>query len=230
MTHYFSRMRLNEANLEPFVRDRALNAYNIHREVWKLFPDRPDAPRDFVYSVLDGGRTIYCVSETEPVSGDGRWIVETKPYDPMIGEGEFFRFYACVNPTVANSNTGKHQRHDVIMDLKRRVRESGDDMSMAEMEHEAMRSWMDRKGALNGFEIPFPDDMLVHSYERHESYKAGVHKITFSSVVVEGILRVTDVEPFRNMLFRGLGSAKGFGCGMVMIKRPRCRSTPASSR
>jgi CRISPR system Cascade subunit CasE len=41
----------------------------------------------------------------------------------------------------------------------------------------------------------------------------------FSSLDFAGCLTVTDVERFQNSLFHGVGPAKGFGCGLLLVKR-----------
>lgn len=220
MSHYFSRITLTEDGIRELSRNGPVDSYNIHREMWSLFPDGPDKDRDFVYAVSEGGRRIYCVSDRVPQCDSKKWLIETKPYDPTIQEGDVYRFHTCVNPTVANSNTGKHQRHDVVMDLKRRIRESGENVPMHDIIQRSVTDWFIRKGTLNGFEPVNGPELLISSYRHHESYKAGVHKIVYSSVDIDGYVRVTDPDRFRQMLFRGLGSAKGFGCGMFMIMRP----------
>lgn len=218
MTHYFSRITATDAGLRDMLVGRESGSYGIHKAVWTLFPNSGEKQRDFVYSVLDDGRTVYCVSAEPPVATDG-WSVETKEYSPKVEEGDILRFRICANPTKANSTTGKHQRHDVVMDLKRRMRESGEEATMDEIVRRAVIPWMERKGELNGFQ-PLEPELMVHSYTGHESYKAGVQKIRFSTVVIEGLLRVTDPEAFEKALYSGIGSAKGFGCGMLMVKRP----------
>jgi CRISPR system Cascade subunit CasE len=217
--HYFSRISMTHLGFERYISSRSHGAYNLHKEMWKLFPDNPNGVRDFLYAVMGDERTIYCVSAKVPVSNEGYWNVETKPYNPLINEGDHFQFRVCVNPTVANEATGKHQRHDVVMDTKRKCKEKGEEKSMEEIVHCAVTGWMERKGAANGFEIPDAEHVIVHSYRRNESMKSGVHKIVFSTAVVEGIMRVTEPELFRKALFEGLGPAKGFGCGLLMIKR-----------
>jgi len=43
--------------------------------------------------------------------------------------------------------------------------------------------------------------------------------ITYLTVNFSGILRVTDPEKFRQTLFNGIGRAKAFGCGLLLLKR-----------
>ncbi|MDO5861572.1 MAG: type I-E CRISPR-associated protein Cas6/Cse3/CasE [Thermoplasmata archaeon] len=219
MTHYFSRISATDTGVRDMLARRATGSYGVHKAMWGLFPNDGTKRRDFVYAVLDDGRTIYCVSAEPPVGTDGLWKVETKEYSPRVEEGDILRFRICANPTKANSSTGKHQRHDVVMDLKRRLRESDEEASMDEIVRRAVVPWIQRKGELNGFR-PLEPELMIHSYTGHESYKAGVQKISFSTVVIEGLLEVTDSDAFEKALYSGIGTAKGFGCGMLMVKRP----------
>ena len=192
------------------------DSYDIHKEVWDLFPGMPDSDRDFIYSVMDDGRTIYMVSSKEPVSNNN-WSVESKEYDPKLHEGDVFRFRLLANPTVMKTADGKHKRHDVVMDLKQKLRSEGRPFDMNDIINVSVSNWMERKASLNGFEVD-RDSLMIHSYTRNESRKGG-KTITFSTVVIEGTLMVKDVSLFKDCLCKGIGSAKGFGCGLLMIKR-----------
>lgn len=207
---------MTEAGSTNRIRGMSDRTYDIHKEMWGLFPGRPDSNRDFIYCVMDDGRTVYMVSASEPVFNES-WSVESKAYNPIVSVGDVYSFRLKANPTVANSTTGKHQRHDVVMDLKRRLRQDGIQKNMAEIEAEAVSEWMVRKGGLNGFAVE-PSDLSVHSYEA-VSFPRQNERVSFSTVVIEGRLVVTEPDAFRNALFNGIGTAKGFGCGLLMIRR-----------
>lgn len=217
MTYYFSRLTRTNYGIRTAVINDRKGPYDAHRDLWRLM-DTEDGPRQFLFSIHNNGRIIYSVSENIPVCNDNTWKVEVKPYDPQIQNGDLFRFYLCANPTVTNSNTGKHQRHDVVMAKKKQLKDAGQDVDMQSIITETVSEWIMKKGKSNGFEIPSPSSLLIHSYQRNEM-RSKDRKIVFSSVVIEGILRVTDLESFRNALFKGIGKSKGFGCGMLMIKR-----------
>ena len=214
MTHFFSRIRLTKAGADHRMRTISDEAYDIHEQMWDLFPGMPDEKRTFLYSVMDDGRTIYMVSEKEPIMNN-YWEVESKPYDPQINTGDVFKFRTRVNPVITKTIDGKHQRHDVVMNYKRSVKGSG--MDMNNIIHASVLEWINRKGSLNGFEVD-EKSVLIHSYMRNETKKRN-KKIVFSTVIVEGTLQVSDANLFKNVLFKGIGAAKGFGCGLMMIKR-----------
>lgn len=216
MTHYFSRITLTEEGLKHRIRNMSADSYDVHREVWDLFPGMPDSNREFVYSVMDDGRTIYMVSTNKPLY-NAYMSVESKEYDPTLHQFDVFRFRLLANPTVMRSIDGKRIRHDVVMDLKTKLRTEGKQLGMNEIMNTAVSDWLVRKAGLNGFEVD-KESLMIHSYSRNESRK-GRNKIVISTVIIEGTLMVKDVETFRHALFNGIGSAKGFGCGMLMIKR-----------
>ena len=218
MSHYFSRIALTPEGVDYKIRMMSHHSYDLHKEMWNLFPGEPDADRSFLYSIMDDGKTVLMVSEREPVFNN-YWSVESKSYDPVISEGDSFRFRICANPTVANSISGKHQRHDVVMNLKRKLREEGVELSQNEIVQRAVTEWMVRKAGLNGFSVD-ENSLLIHSYEKNETFKQqNGKKIVFSTATIEGSLTVKDKDKFRKALFCGIGSAKGFGCGMLMIRR-----------
>lgn len=216
MNHHFSRITLTPEGINHRVQMMSHHSYDLHKEMWNLFPGEPDANRGFLYSIMDDGRTIYMVSEREPVFNN-YWAVESKPYDPVVKKGGTYRFRLCANPTVARTIDGKHHRHDVVMDLKCRLRDEGITLSQNDIVDRAVTQWIIRKGEDNGFSVA-TDRLLIHSYERNQTSKGRGSRIVFSTVVIEGILTVTDVESFHNALFKGIGSAKGFGCGLLMLR------------
>lgn len=93
---------------------------------------------------------------------------------------------------------------------------------------ERMQHWFTRQGEPRanavsyGFELlddnPGQKQFQVSGYQWHalpeKEKKAG-----FSSVNLTGKLQITDVAGFEQALFKGIGRAKAFGCGLLMIRR-----------
>lgn len=104
-------------------------------------------------------------------------------------------------------------RHDVVMDAKRR---SDDDICSADVEYIAGRTWLETRGVTHGFTL---EAVSIGAYVRHRLFKRAHQPITFSTLDYEGILRVTDPERLRAALFAGIGPAKGFGCGLLLVRR-----------
>lgn len=91
---------------------------------------------------------------------------------------------------------------------------------------QALEGWMTKQGERCGFALLTGDDGLPKlqssAYAWHglqqKAAKKG-EKSGFSSVDFTGELQITDPEKFRQTLFTGLGRAKAFGCGLLMVRR-----------
>ena len=42
---------------------------------------------------------------------------------------------------------------------------------------------------------------------------------THRSMAIEGKLKIVNADRFKKSLFNGIGSAKAFGCGLMLVKR-----------
>ena len=88
---------------------------------------------------------------------------------------------------------------------------------------DALEKWMIRQGERHGFSLAKDDNnqyKLQNSAYRWHSIKAdkGI-KSGFSSVDFLGDLEITDVAKFTKALFGGVGRAKAFGCGLMLVRR-----------
>jgi CRISPR system Cascade subunit CasE len=220
-----SRVRLRpDAAEEKEFWEHVDSAYHMHSLVWDLFADAPERKRDFIYrqDVVHGLPAFFCVSERAPNDRNGIWIVETKPYAPLVKKGQIFSFVLRANPIRAKrDDEHKQHRHDVVMEAKTRFKKKQGVLPQeADIVQEAGFVWLAQKGEINGFFIR-GEDIRADGYLQHQFKKAkGNHEIRISTIDFTGLLTVTDPDAFIRALFTGIGPAKGFGCGMIMIKRP----------
>ena len=86
----------------------------------------------------------------------------------------------------------------------------------------ALENWWKRQGERCGFELAVDDSDLSQlqnsAYQWHPLPEKGKHA-GFSSIDFTGELQITNVEQFNQALFSGIGRAKAFGCGLLMIRR-----------
>ncbi|MCK5543865.1 MAG: type I-E CRISPR-associated protein Cas6/Cse3/CasE [Desulfobulbaceae bacterium] len=89
----------------------------------------------------------------------------------------------------------------------------------------ALDNWMVRQGERHGFELSKNHNgqlkLQNSAYQWHALPKKAVKgaKSGFSSIDFVGDLKVTDVKKFTKALFEGVGRAKAFGCGLMLVKR-----------
>lgn len=214
---YISRMLLTEKGVRELVESGDQDAYGMHQFLWDSFPDTPKGSRPFIYSVSADRRTVLCVSSAIPSGVDGRWAIESKEYEPQLGTGAVLSFHLHANPTVANSRTGKHQRHSVVMNA-RKIGTEVPGTPLMDTVSSAVTEWMVRKGSLNGFTVK-PESLMVSAYHSEECCKKDSRPLVITTVDIDGILTVEDPDLFRQALFRGIGTSKGMGCGLLLVKR-----------
>jgi CRISPR system Cascade subunit CasE len=217
---YFSRISLRadaRGSLKFWAAFRDL--YQLHESLWELFGDRPDRERDFLYHVAEGKNppVVYAVSARLPFEGHPLWQAETKLYEPKVSVGMCLGFLIRVNPV----RTRDGKRHDVVMEAKHHLRNQGlprtEFPSEVSIIQKTVEEWLRTREDKAGFRTIAA---RADGYRQHKLFKAkGQPPIRFSTVDLTGILEVTSAEAFRRTLFKGFGSAKGFGCGLMLIRR-----------
>jgi len=204
-------MHLSLIRLDPRSRRAITEAgrpYELHRSLLSAFPGRESGGPGHVLFRLDtdeetGGMSVLVQSEKQPdwarANGAAGFIAEhkTRPFDPEFVQGQMLRFRLRANPT-------------------RRIRDSGKRQGV--LGEPAQVDWLRRKGLQSGFEVidatvikeGFAEDKMTDTNDRK-------HSLTILSVRFDGLLRVIDPDAFRQTIEQGMGSAKGFGFGLLSI-------------
>lgn len=232
---FFSLMTPDPAHLRDAAHQQAygsdhapVDAYADHQWMWKRFPSPPGTPRDFLFrrDLQAGLPRYYVVSTREPQALNSAWRVQARPYAPRLQRGMRLRFDLRANPVVAGHNEqGKHVRHDVVMQTKiKLLRERGlkhwndwqgdDKPAMQGLIVSACTAWLTAQALRNGFEVE-ADSSNVDAYTQHRGGKAKIH---FSTVDLSGELVVRDAARLTEALCHGVGRAKAFGCGLLLVR------------
>ena len=229
---YLSRVRVDLNGLSRGALFDIMDgrAYAAHQLLWRLFPEY-QGPRPFLFrqemeESEDGGAPrglplFYVLSEREPVPIAGLLEAQCKPFFPVLEPGERLAFRLRANPTVAKSVSGKRgQRADVLMAAKYPFEAGGQRKSQACVEamDAAAREWLTERAESWGFRLPMSPE--VGAYRQHALSKDKGRPIRFSSVDYEGLLEVTDSGRLIETLAQGVGRAKAFGCGLMLLRRP----------
>jgi CRISPR system Cascade subunit CasE len=191
------------------ARLRLRDSYDWHQAVWQAFPGRDDKPRDFL-TRLDQRREgfrLLIVSPAKPTRPDwcppGPESWKTKPIPATYFTRNRYAFQLCANPTRKVSKQrpdGSLTKNGTRVPLRTR---------------EEFLEWIQRKGQQGGFTA---DQATLRTFSRGREYfdkngQRGLH----SAVEFQGILTVTDPARFHETFTRGIGSAKAFGFGLLVI-------------
>ncbi len=200
------------------------------------------------YKSVNGWPTFYAVSAREPTDSGGLWEIHPKVYEPKLSKDERLAFKLRVNPIQHDKKerteseievwrasrkerglkeklpTKKRIRHDVVMEAKTRLnfKEIPHDKRphVAELIQEAGFAWFKGYENEKGFFVN-DTDVRVDGYNQQKFFKGkGTKPITFNTLDFNGILTVTDPDTFiKESLYKGIGPAKAFGCGLMLVRR-----------
>ena len=170
--------------------------YKLHQWIWDSLPDDPDAKRDFLFrsDVAHGILRVLLLSERVPgESAETSWrTTEVSP--TFLGHGAY-RFQLRANPT---------------------FRRASDHRRLAIFDEAALRDWFARKFEAAGCEV----GDLERSAPRKLQFRkgGGTRPGTLCAVDASGSLVVKDEEAFRAAFDAGIGPAKGFGFGLLLLQ------------
>lgn len=204
------------------------SAYTEHQWLWRFLPAPPGTARTFLFRRrdADGLPRFYVVSAAEPAAPSPHWQVASKPYAPNLTPGDRLAFELRANPVVTSRSTnGKAARHDVVMQEKTRLLKdrqlarwadwhTPDRPPLDDLVQRTCSQWLLGRGQRLGMAID-EDTLGVEGYEQQRG-KNG--ELRFSTVDFSGTLRVVDSGALRAALVGGVGHAKAFGCGLLLLR------------
>lgn len=209
---------------QALVRLQKNGAYAAHQLLWRLFTEHQERPflfRDDTQS--HGFPQFWVLSSVAPEDSSGLFQVQSKTYSPQLAEGDRLAYKLRANPTVSTKDSdGKAKRHDVLMHAKKQALQSGklSPEPLAERMNQAAQSWICKPERLDHWGVSMDMAPDIEGYCQHEiSKRQGQHQIKYSSVDYQGVLTVQDPARFTEVLFNGVGKAKSFGCGLLLVRR-----------
>ncbi len=226
---YFSLITPAEGRERDAAHEWASGPYVEHQWLWRLFPAPEGTPRDFLFRRRDLGEMprFYVVSKRPPLTQSTAWSIQTRDYEPALEVGARLRFDLRANPAVAaHARDGKRRRHDVVMQEKRRLlKERGlahwqdwqddDKPALYALVREACGAWLRSRASRLGFEVD-EKSLAVDGYQQRSEKDS---RLCFSTVDFSGELTVIDPSAFAIALRDGIGHAKAFGCGLLLVRR-----------
>jgi len=190
---------------------KARNPYDIHRQLWELFPNRPDSNRDFLFRVEKQekglGAEILLQSIQNPKKADSAcYITANREYNLSLNKGKRLRFRLRANPTKK------------IIDQKGRINQKGEikKCRVPLIREEEQKVWLERKLE----DICSLDELIIHRelplyFRKHKRQRSG----KIQTVLFDGIIEVECPIAFLDMVKMGIGPAKAFGCGLLSMAK-----------
>lgn len=214
---YLSKLVINTGN--PLGLRSIVNQYEAHRTIWRGFPDAEDGGPGRVLFRLEhrGGSSSLAVLVQSRIQPDWQPMIrerlllnaEVKELTPekiqtLTEPGRVLRFRLRANPTKR------------IVD-RTRVRDDGKPHTarVGLFGEDKQQKWLQDKALQCGFCIL---ECRVSASDDSKSRLPGGRAVAIhKGVTFDGVLQVTDSEKFREALESGIGSAKGFGFGLLSV-------------
>jgi len=216
MSLYLSRLILDPRSRQ--VQSELVKPFQMHRTLWRAFPnaeaqgegvgrvlfrvdqdDRVDLPMVLVQSVRKpdwsffGSIKGYLARDLDGVENPA-----VKSFSPQIDAGRRLVFRLRANPTVKR-----------------------DGKRLGLIKEEDQIRWLERKGEVGGFRVLSARVTSENFARDHKTDNGGLRPLSFFSARFDGLLAVTDPDRFLQSIVTGIGSAKGFGFGLLSLARAR---------
>lgn len=203
---YLSRVFLNVKRKATML--SLHNPAEMHRNVESCFTKHQNEKHLWFLDKVRGRYMIIMLSDEKPVLdefvkeyGTGE-PAETREYDSLkelLTVGGRWYFRTKVNP-----------QHYVCVDGKWK--------RMGHVTVAQKQDWLVKQGEKHGFRVL---DSVVRAsrQERFQKKANASYMVILSTAVCEGVLEITDVDAFWQMLTTGLGQGKAYGCGLFLIHK-----------
>jgi len=186
------------------------NPYEIHRALWKLFPENAEADRDFLFRVVETDRThagILMQSRREPeTSSSAVRILSCKEYPLLLNNGQRLRFLLVANPVkTINDEMGRKNSEGELKKCR-----------VPLIREEEQRAWIERKlQNAASIETLVLDPVFPLRFRKGKEDRAGkIQPVSF-----KGVLKVEESDALLELISCGIGPAKAFGCGLLSLAR-----------
>ena len=217
-----------EVDAETTRTEGMLDNYAWHKQLWEeCFPNEPDAKRDFLTRIdqLEGAFRIWVLAKRKPerphwCSPDGFALNEIAA---SFLTHQYYAFDLRANPVKTVVQRGPNGETLLLPNGKRK---QGKRVPLVKQDE--LHAWLIHKGKVRcrdkdtgldvpgGFRIvenkPLEISPMVEHYFRKKE-QSGYH----GGVQFRGTLEVTDQEKFIETYQSGIGSAKSFGFGLLLL-------------
>jgi len=223
MTLYLTRARISRTAEESGLKslflpsgEKAEQAPDpLRRALWTLFSDSPDRRRDFLWRVEASGQ-IYILSERLPEDKHALFQLESKPFEPALSSGDRLHFVLRVNATIDRAGDGPDRRVDVVMHALKALPQEERAAARMDIANREGRAWLARQGGRRGFEL---EEAAADNYRTLFIPRSSGARMKLGVIDLTGTLRVSDPAAFLGALAGGLGRARSFGNGLMLIRR-----------
>lgn len=204
-----------EIDTDRALQEGMVDSYSWHRSIWQCFPGDAESDRDFLSRTdqLEGKLRFWVLSGGKPERPN--WCLhgkfELKEIKPALLEYQYYAFDIKANPT--KRLCIKRKDGEILINDKGK-RQRGNRIAITKQEE--LQKWFERKADEGGFRL-YPGKPVEISPVISNYFTKKEHQGKHGGAQFRGMLEVVDKERFKETYKKGIGSAKGFGYGMLLI-------------
>jgi CRISPR system Cascade subunit CasE len=220
-------------SMEDAFKQGVSDSYSWHQKLWECFPNVPEKKRDFLTRLdsLEGFFHLWLLAQTKPVCP--LWCPPDsfclKEIAPSFLSHRYYAFDLRANPVKTIAQRAVNGETLFRANGKRR---HGKRIPIVKQDE--LKAWIIKKGNIRcrdgntgddvpgGFRIvdekPLEIRPMTENYFRKiEKSNGTIHRAYHGGVQFRGTLEVTDQFQFSETYYNGIGSAKGFGLGLLLL-------------
>jgi CRISPR system Cascade subunit CasE len=185
-----------------------MDSYGWHQRIWDCFPREPDRKRDFLTRIdtLEGAFRLWVLSPSQLSCPD--WCppenFAIREIAPSFLSHRYYAFDLRANPSkclVQRDERGERKKNGKRVPL---------------IQPDELRAWIGRKGQAGGFRIVADKPLEIGPMVKNH-FRKREHAACHGGVQFRGVLEVIDPKQFTETYYAGVGSAKGFGFGLLLL-------------
>lgn len=185
------------------------NPYEIHRALWQTFPDSPEQDRDFLFRIEKRGsrRVQVLLQSRRQIKENAKdiQILGTKIIELNLPDaGRQLRFLLMANPT--KTIRDEHGRLDNKGEIKK--------CRVPLINKEEQQEWLIRK--LQNAALP---EFVEIDKQSPLNFRKTNKRGKIQPFAFKGVLTIQDGGTLEELVEKGIGPAKAFGCGLLSLAR-----------
>lgn len=188
--------------------DLARNPYHFHQRLWRLFPDDDQRQRTFLFRIEQHRAGLpfrgLLQSRRAPSQAERISLLGTREFSPQPQLGQRLAFVLTANPI------------KTIVDAEKSAKpgKQSEKCRVPLIKEEEQKAWLGRKfgGAASVEAVTVQPNPPLYFRKGHRGGK-------LAPVSFEGVLQVADPRLLVELLANGVGPAKAFGCGLMLVRR-----------
>ncbi len=213
-----------DVNAEIARKEKIADSYAWHGKLWECFPGMPNKKRTEVgfltrIDPFEGAFRLWVLTKEKPLCPS--WCTSEgfalKEISPSFLSHQYYAFDFKANPVKTIVQRGPNGETLYKPSGKRR---SGKRVPL--VKHEDLNAWLLQRAETGGFRIvenkPLEISPMIENHFRKRDKETGeVHVAYHGGVQFRGTLEVIDRGRFVGTYETGVGSAKGFGFGLLLL-------------